>query len=415
MDEPVAARGGRDASALATGSLLSGLLAYVFFALVTRALGAEAAAPVAVLWAWWSFAGAAVTFPLQHWIARQAVVDSGEAGIRRGLPRVAAAVAAAAVAAGLVAGLARERLFGADGLAFPALVAAVAVGAAVVGVVRGLLSARDRFAALGAALVVENAVRCLVAAGLMAADVEAPEAYGLALLVGYAASAAWPSALVPRRTGSPGTTRPLGFLSGASAGQLLGQVTLTGGPVLLAAVGGAPTEVTALFACLALFRAPYTLALGLVSALTGRLTRLVAARDRPSLLRVRRTLVAATLLLGVAAAIGAAWIGPALTELVFGDTVRLAAADTAVVAVGSVFALANLVLVVGALARDRAGGAAAVWLAAAPAGLAGYLLRGGTSLDRTCGAFLAVEVAAWVGFLAVEVRSDRLAGRQQDR
>ena len=47
--------------------------------------------------------------------------------------------------------------------------------------------------------------------------------------------------------------------------------------MLLAAVGGAPGEVTALFAGLALFRAPYTLALGLVSALTGRLTRLVVA------------------------------------------------------------------------------------------------------------------------------------------
>ncbi len=55
-------------------------------------------------------------------------------------------------------------------------------------------------------------------------------------------------------------------------GQLLGQVVLTGGPVLLAAAGGAPAEVTALFAGLALFRAPYTLALGLVSQLTERLT-----------------------------------------------------------------------------------------------------------------------------------------------
>ena len=60
----------RDTSALAFGSAVSGLLAYVFFALVTRALGSEAAAPVAVLWAYWSFAGAALTFPLQHWIAR---------------------------------------------------------------------------------------------------------------------------------------------------------------------------------------------------------------------------------------------------------------------------------------------------------------------------------------------------------
>ena len=55
----------RDTSALAVGSVVSGLLAYVFFAMVTRALGPEPAAPVSVLWAWWSFAGAALTFPLQ--------------------------------------------------------------------------------------------------------------------------------------------------------------------------------------------------------------------------------------------------------------------------------------------------------------------------------------------------------------
>jgi hypothetical protein len=41
----------RDTSALAIGSAASGLLAYVFFALVTRALGSATAAPVSVLWA----------------------------------------------------------------------------------------------------------------------------------------------------------------------------------------------------------------------------------------------------------------------------------------------------------------------------------------------------------------------------
>ena len=59
----------RDTSALAVGSATSGLLAYVFFAIVTRALGSEGAAPLSVLWAYWSFAGAALTIPIQHWIA----------------------------------------------------------------------------------------------------------------------------------------------------------------------------------------------------------------------------------------------------------------------------------------------------------------------------------------------------------
>jgi len=71
----------RDATALATGSALSGLLAYVFFAATTRALGAQAAGPVSVLWSYWTFAGAALTFPVQHWIART-VAAHGEGAVR---------------------------------------------------------------------------------------------------------------------------------------------------------------------------------------------------------------------------------------------------------------------------------------------------------------------------------------------
>ena len=78
----------RDTSALAVGSATSGLLAYVFFALVTRALGSEGAAPVSVLWAYWSFAGAALTFPIQHWIARSVVAHEGERSVRTAMPGV---------------------------------------------------------------------------------------------------------------------------------------------------------------------------------------------------------------------------------------------------------------------------------------------------------------------------------------
>ena len=42
--------------------------------------------------------------------------------------------------------------------------------------------------------------------------------------------------------------------------------------VLLALTGGSATHVTALFAALALFRAPYMIALGVMPQLTSRLT-----------------------------------------------------------------------------------------------------------------------------------------------
>ena len=96
--------------------------------------------------------------------------------------------------------------------------------------------------------------------------------------------------------------------------------------MLLAAVGGAPAEVTALFAALALFRAPYTLAIGLVAPLTGRLTRLVEDGRTDVLRRLRETLAAGTLLTALIGGLLAAWLGDAVLELVFGEGVRPAPA-----------------------------------------------------------------------------------------
>ena len=98
---------------LAVGSVIGGLLAYVFFALVTRALGAVAAAPVSVLWVWWGFAGAALTFPLQHWITRTVTAYDGERALRLLASRIILVVAGTAAAAGVVSWLARDLLFGA--------------------------------------------------------------------------------------------------------------------------------------------------------------------------------------------------------------------------------------------------------------------------------------------------------------
>src|SRR6478735_9979689 len=100
----------RPATALALGSLVSGVLAYVLFALITRGLGAEAAAPVSVLWTQWAFAGAAFTFPIQHWISRS--LAAGDEGVvRRAAPRVSLVVVVAAIVLGVLSWLVRDSLF----------------------------------------------------------------------------------------------------------------------------------------------------------------------------------------------------------------------------------------------------------------------------------------------------------------
>ena len=388
---PSSARSG--ATALAIGSIVSGVLAYVFFAVVTRALGATEAAPVSVLWAWWGFAAAGVTFPVQHWVARSVTADDSEEPVGGALPRVALLVLLASLASWLLAWLLREALF--DGLgAFPVLVGAVTALSGLMGLVRGLLAARGRFGAVGSVLVAENALRCLVAALLVALGSQSPAAYGVALLAGYAACLAWPSAWRPRGSGA---ARPsAAFLGGAASGQLVGQAVLTGGPVVLALGGGAPAEVTALFAGLALFRAPYTLAVGQVSALTTRVTDLVVGGRADRVRRLHRGVIAATLVAVPLAAVVGGLLGPTLLRLVFGADAALAARPSALVAVGTTVAVAGLVLTVLAMAHDRAPSIALAWVVALVPGAAAYALVDG-SLDRVVVAFVVVEVVAWLG------------------
>lgn len=404
----------RDTTALAVGSAANGLLAYVFFALATRHLGADDAAAVSVLWTYWSFAAAVLTFPLQHWIARSVAAHGGEGAVRTAMPRVWLVVVGAAVVAGLLAWLGRAQLFVSDAPWFPLLVAVVTVGSGFVGVVRGALAARHDFLANAGVLAAENGLRCVAAGILVALGVQVNVWFGVALAAGATVGLVRPSAVRFGRGVEQGPSEsPVAFLSGAAGGQLLGQAVLTGGPVVLALAGGTPAQVTALFAGLALFRAPYTLALGMVSQLTGRLTVLVVQGDVTALRTVRLAVVGLATVATVAAVGIAVWFGPELVRLVFGEDVVLGTGATTLVAVGSAVALANLVSTLLVLAQNRAHAVARAWTVALAAGTLCFLaLTSVDPLDRTAWAFVAAEMVALVALLVEEVRGTRrLAAR----
>lgn len=410
-------RAGRTTSGLALGSILSGLLAYLLFALVTQGLGAEAAAPLSVLWTFWAFAGAALTFPVQHWVSRH--LATGEVDVvRAAARRVSVTVFLAALVSGLVAWLLREQLFNRSDPWFPSLVVLVALGSAVMGLVRGAAGGRRRFGAMALSLVAENALRCLAAAGLLIAGVDDPVAYGLALAAGPAVAVLWWPTLpaahdhpdAPAR--SPGAVTGLGS---ASAVQVVAQVVLTGAPVLVALSGGAPATVTALFATLALFRAPYLVALGAVPQLTVLVAQRTDGGRRPLPVAASAVLAgsSATLLLVLLAAAVGALLGPAVVPLVFGSTVQVAGVEAGLVAAGCAVAVVNLVLVVVALAQDRALGALAAWgVAVAVAAVAGLTVAGasGEATAVALGSFLAAELAALLGLAVVALRSGQPRG-----
>jgi O-antigen/teichoic acid export membrane protein len=398
----------RDTQALAAGSAVSGVLAYVFFVLATRGLGATAAAPVSVLWTYWSFAAAALTFPVQHWIARSVAAHHGEGAVYDALPRVTIAVGVTGLVAGLLAWLGRHSLFHRGDIWFPVLVLVVTLGSGFIGVVRGGLSARGRFISVAWALVAENALRCLAALALIAAGAHASLSFGICLALGGLVGLLWPSSFRFSADGSDDAhDSPLAFLGAAAGGQLIGQAILTGGPVLLALSGGSAREVTALFAALALFRAPYTLALGLVSQLTGRLTALVVDRDHEALRQMRLGLLgAAGAVVAVAAAAGAI-VGPWLLPLVFGKNVEIDWLPSMLVAIGSALALANLVTTISLMAHSRSHAIARAWLVALAAGAVAFLLVSSGALDRTCWTFLCAEACAFVALALEDLRGSR--------
>lgn len=397
----------RAALLLATGSVVSGLLAYVLFALVTRGLGAVAAAPVSVLWTVWALAGAAFTFPLQHWITR-CLAAGRESDVRASARRVGGVVAGAAVAAGGLSWLVRGRLFHREDAAFPVLIGLVVLGSAAVGVLRGGLAGRGRMAAVASSLVVENGVRCLLVGVLLLADVRDPVAHGLGLVAGSLV-AAWPDAW---RFEAPGERRggSLAFLGGAATAQLLAQGVLTGGAVVLALVGGSPAEITAMFATLALFRAPYMVVLGVLPQVTHHVTGLVVAGDLHALRSLARRLAALGAATVAVAAAAGPLAGPILVRAVFGATVDVPRGVAGVVAAGCALALVSVVLMVGALALDRPGRVAVAWGLAVVAGATALLVTAVGLFERVAFAFLTAEVVATV-LLALTASSLLRTGR----
>ena len=406
--------GTRRASAvLALGSVASGLLAYVLFVLITRGLGAAAAAPVSVLWTQWAFAGAALTFPIQHWITRT-LTAGREDVVRRAAPQVALLVAALAVVLGLLAWLARDDLFHRQDAWFPLMIAMVTVGSAVIGVTRGGLGGRGRFTAVAWSLVAENGLRCVLVSALLLADVRNPVAHGLCLVAGQLVVVLWPSALRYAGSAASGPDGgPLAFLSGTAVAQLVSQTVLTGAPVLLALAGGAPHEVTSMFAALALFRAPYVVAVGSVPQLTVRVTQRSLAGEQTALRTLVRSLLVVTVVAAGVAGLVGAWIGPELLRLVFGDTVEVPAGQAAVMVAGCTVAVANLLLMVVALAEDRPGSSAWAWAVAVVAGMLGFVaLSGQEPVAASTGTFLVAEVAALMALSVVALRAMRTtAGR----
>jgi O-antigen/teichoic acid export membrane protein len=396
----------RDSGALAAGSVAAGLLAYGFFALTTHSLGAGGAAPVSILWSYWSAVAAVLTFTLQHWTIRTLAHDDHEGTVARALPKIAIMAAVLAGLAGLVAYVFREPLFGDPGIIFPVLVAAITVGSMFMGLLRGALAGRQRYGATAASLVGENAVRVILAVAVVVAG-GGSKAFGVALASGPVIGLVWVGSLrfVRGPATAPASGSPLALVSETAGGSLISQVVLTSAPVVLAAAGGAPDQVTSLFVALAVWRAPYLIALGVTPKLTGGLTRLAVNRQVRPLARLRVLTVAGVICAAALAVLVSLTLFQPLLHVAFGSDVGLPDWALAATGVGTAIAVGNLVFMLLMLAFGRSGQATAAW-AVAVVIAAGWLgLSGGLApMSRVVVAFVLAEAIAFVLLLGLSVR-----------
>jgi hypothetical protein len=395
----------RQSGSLLAGSVVNGLAAYGFVALGTRSLGAEAFAPVGVLWTFWALSAATLTFPIQHWAIRTIALEGGVGALRAGTARLAGWVAGVAVVQVAIAAALTERLFGDHSWFWPAAVALLALGSAYLGLLRGVLAGTGRYHAAAVVIGGENLIR--VAAGLVAVAVS-DEALPLAaaLLAGPLIGLLWPGAhrVPPKIEG--GTAVALVGYTGLSL--LAAQVVLNGAPIVLPLVGGSEQEITVVFTTLALLRAPYLMALALTVRATAPLTRLLTGGEVARARHLVDGVLAASLAAAVAAGALAAPLGPPLVAVLFGEGARPEAATAGWLAAGAVLALGGLALTVVLIAAGSGRPLLAAWLCGlAAAGVA--VAVPAAPVSRVVAGFVTGETVALGAMWAAARRSLRRA------
>ncbi len=381
----------RDSIILAVGAGVSGLAAYVYIVIGTRSFGDDFA-PVSALWTFWFMSAAIFTFPVMHWVIRTMAADGSEGRVQNAIPLILVAAVVVSALFGGVSWFARERLFHQDGFVFPLLTASIPFGSVAMGLTRGSLAGRGRFIATAAAIAGENLIRVTVAAIVVPLG-GGIEVFGLGILLGFFVALGWPSSMVFR--GEMPATRdmpPLAFVGTVAGGTLLAQVVLAGGPVVLAAQEGTRAEINAVFSSLAIFRAPYMVATGVATYITGTLTRLVMGGQHDRLRKLRWATVAACVI-GMPAACAFGWYaGPGFLRLVFGPDIELSGGMVAVVAAGSLVALAGLFYTLVLVAGTRVAVVPTAWGAAFVVWVVWSLFGPGDAVVRVVWGFFVAEV-----------------------
>lgn len=404
--QPVVTPTRRGTTVMVAGSIAAVVAAFILQVIGSRGLGAEAFAPVSVIWTLLFLGITVFLVPVEQLVIRRVVLADGRRRPLAGAVRVVVAVVGgAAVLGGVFTFAAANTLLDGNRAYVPvAMVMLATHGAMAVG--RGFLAGRHRYAAYGMVTILDAAAKLGGAATALAAGF-GPLAFCWAL----AASPLVVLALRPFRgvrAGDDPVDDPAEasgrFITGFLVSSAASQTVLAAGPWVVGLLGATPATISVFFVTTTLFRGPISASYNLLARVLPPLTARAAAGEHDRLEQWARRLLVVGVVASAAAGAVAAAIGPAVITFLFGEEFRpewwlTALAAAAVVA--AMFGLGTTQILVGKGHTDRM---AMVWIGAVMVAALTILVSPGEPSLRVAIGFCVGEVSALVGLSLAVLR-----------
>jgi hypothetical protein len=350
----------RDRGVVVVGSSVAGIGAFVFVLLATRSLGLDGFHPISQLWTVWAIAVAVVTFSTQVVTVRReaTVVASSSSRVAEFVPLI---FLLAVVVPTLF--LFRERIFDDTSFFWPVAGSLIPIGSFATGRARGWLAVHGSAPQLAAVIGGENAVRCVI--GVILAILGAGAGwYALAILAGYSVAFIGLGRIRSVRPRDRSHTAPSDGLlpTAASIAGICDHILLVAAPTVLAASSGDSVVVSAMFVAMAVYRAPYQFALGLVPSLTRSFVERMPHWQPGERRRLTIQTLGWAMLATAVAGVVAAGLGESLIAPIFASQGILDAVDHGLAGALTVVATGALVASVALLVLNRSKLIMSVWL-----------------------------------------------------
>ncbi len=387
-------------SAMLLGALVSAIGAYLFQVIGGRALGADAFAPVTVVWTVLFLGFTIFLIPVEQLLIRRLVLGGGLAGALKGSWTVIASVlVAATVLAAAFAVLFRVSLLDGEAGFIPVLVL-MFPGHALLLIGRGFLAGRGRFVAYGIAVGLD-ALGKVAGAVVVAVAGLGPVALAWALILSpvlvllVRPFGAHPVTEVAAPSMLPRSDRR--FMTGFLVATAASQTVLAAGPLVVGGLGATSAAISVFFVTTTLFRGPMSASYNVLARILPGLTRRAAAGDHATVNRLARRLAIVGALGAALVGAIAAVAGPPVVELLYGTGFRPSATLAALAAAGVIVGIVGLGTTQVLVGRGDTDRMAVTWLVAlATAALTIVVVESDPTI-RVAAGFLAGEAAALVG------------------